>query len=134
MHHLDAQSPVNFPLSYFAAAEISPAKNLISCSFVLSAKGQTEDENFQRLDQQNKLFQRRMKVKNDFYVKIFRRRRRNHGVENGLETSQSVMTPTCDDDAETNYFTTNDWAKILSHIMKCMNLEQFEEVGIRIFF
>ena len=53
---------------------ISPAKNLINFSFVPSAKGQTEDENFQR----------RMNVKNDFYVKIFRRRRRNDGVENGL--------------------------------------------------
>ena len=40
-----------------------PAKNLISCSFVPSAKGQTEDENFQRLDQQNKFLQRRMNVK-----------------------------------------------------------------------
>ncbi len=64
--------------------KISPAKNLISCSFVPSAKGQTEDENFQRLDQQNKFLQRRMNVKNDFYVKLFRRRRRNDGVENGL--------------------------------------------------
>ncbi len=49
-----------------------------------SAKGQTDDENFQRLDQQNKFLQRRMNVKNDFYVKIFRRLRRNDGVENGL--------------------------------------------------
>ncbi len=30
--------------------KISPAKNLISCSFVPSAKGRTEEENFQRLD------------------------------------------------------------------------------------
>ena len=55
-------------------SRISPplAKNLIS-SFVPSAKGQTEDENFQRLDRQNKFLQRCMNVKNDFYVKIFRR-------------------------------------------------------------
>ena len=70
--------------SHVFHSPISPAKNLISCSFVPSAKGQTEDENFQRLDQQNKFLQRRMNVKNDFYVKIFRRRRRNDGVENGL--------------------------------------------------
>ena len=44
--------------------KISPAKNLITCSFVPSAKGQTEDENFQRMDQQNKFLQRRMNVKN----------------------------------------------------------------------
>ena len=59
-------------------------KKLFSCSFVLSAKGQTEDENFQRLDRQNKYLQRRMDVKKYFYVKIFHRRRRNDGVENGL--------------------------------------------------
>ena len=41
----------------------SLAKNLFSCSLVPSAKGQTEDENFQRLDQQNKYLQRRMNVK-----------------------------------------------------------------------
>ncbi len=28
---------------------------------------------------------------------------------------------------------TNDWAEILSHIINCMNFEQFEEVEIRIF-
>ncbi len=28
---------------------------------------------------------------------------------------------------------TNDWAEILSHIINCMNLEQFEEVEMRIF-
>ncbi len=50
-----------------------------------SAKGQTEEENFQRLDQQNKFLQWRMNVKNDFYVKIFRWRRRNDGVESGLK-------------------------------------------------
>ena len=61
----------------------SPAKKLITCSFVPSAKGQTEDENFQRMDQQNKFLQRRMNVKNYFYVKIFPRRRRNDGMENG---------------------------------------------------
>ncbi len=72
-------SRISLPLG-----KISPAKNLISCSFVPSAKGQTEDENFQRLDQQNKFLQRRMNVKNNFYVKIFRRRRQNDGVENGL--------------------------------------------------
>ena len=49
-----------------------------------SAKGQTEDENFQRLDRQNKYLQRRMNVKKYFYVKSFRRRRRTDGVENGL--------------------------------------------------
>ncbi len=43
-----------------------------------------EDENFKRLDQQNKFLQRRMNVKNYFYVKIFRQQRRNDGVENGL--------------------------------------------------
>ncbi len=53
-----------------------------------SAKGQTEDENFQRLDQQNKFLQRRMNVKNDFYVKIFRQRRRN---ENGRW--KTALTP-----------------------------------------
>ncbi len=47
--------------------KINVSKNLISCSFVPSAKGQTEDENFQRLDRQNKYLQRRMNVKNDFY-------------------------------------------------------------------
>ncbi len=54
-------------------SRISPpmAKNLISCSFVPSAKGQTEDENFQRLVRQNKFLQRCMNVKNDFYVKNF---------------------------------------------------------------
>ncbi len=46
-----------------------------------SAKGQTEDENFQRLDQQNKFLQRRINVKNDFYVEILEW---NDGVENGL--------------------------------------------------
>ncbi len=50
-----------------------------------SAKGQTEDENFQRLDRQNKYLQRRMNAKNYFCVKIFRRRR-NDGVEDGLYT------------------------------------------------
>ncbi len=80
---------VRFPLSCFVVVKpvfhhsrnISLANNLISCSFVPSAKGQTEDENFQRLDQQNKFLQRRMSVKNDFYVKIFRWRRRNDRVE-----------------------------------------------------
>ena len=62
-------------------SRISPplAKNFASekinqFSFGTSATGQTEYENFQRLDQQNKFLQRRMIVKNDFYVKIFRRR------------------------------------------------------------
>ena len=54
-------------------SRISPplAKNLISCSFVPSAKSQTEDENFQRLDQQNKLLQRRMNVKRMISVSKF---------------------------------------------------------------
>ena len=47
----------------------SLAKNLFSCFFVPSKKGQTEDENFQRLDRQNKYLQRRMNVKKYFYVK-----------------------------------------------------------------
>ncbi len=52
--------------------------------------GHTEDENFQRLDQQNKYLQRRMNVKKiNFYVKIFRRRRRNDEVENGLKLAHS---------------------------------------------
>ncbi len=51
------------PLKPVFHSRISPAKNLISCSFVPSAKGQTENENFQRLDQQNKFLQRRMNVK-----------------------------------------------------------------------
>ncbi len=59
------------PLSPFSTLVIrrrwrnfSLAKNLFSCSFVSSEKGQTEDENFQRLDQQNtKYLQRRMNVK-----------------------------------------------------------------------
>ena len=63
-----------YKASYFHSRVSPPAKNLISCSFVPSAKGQTEHENFQRLDQQNKFLQRRMIVKNNFYVKIFRRR------------------------------------------------------------
>ena len=62
----------------------SLAKNLFSCSLVPSEKGQTEDENFQRLDWQNRFLQRRIHVKKYFYVKIFLRRRRNDGVENGL--------------------------------------------------
>ncbi len=41
-------------------------------------------------------------------------------------------TATRDDDAETNYFKRMT-AEILSHIINCMNLEQFEEVEIRIF-
>ena len=57
----------------------SLAKKLFS---ILSCR--QKDENFQRLDQQNKYLQRRMNVKNYFYVKIFRRRRRNDEVENGL--------------------------------------------------
>ncbi len=28
---------------------------------------------------------------------------------------------------------TNDWAEILSHMINCMNLEQFEEVEMRMF-
>ena len=28
---------------------------------------------------------------------------------------------------------TNDWAEIVSHIINCMNLEQFKEIEIRIF-
>ncbi len=52
-----------------------------------SAKGQTEDENLQRLSQQKKFLQRRMNVKNDFYVKIYRRGHGNDGVENGLKPS-----------------------------------------------
>ncbi len=31
------------------------------------------------------------------------------------------------------YFKTNVWAEILSHIINCMNLEQFEEVEMRMF-
>ncbi len=49
----------------------SPAKKIFSCSFVPSAKGQTEDENFQRLDQQNKYLQRRMNVKKKFLCRNF---------------------------------------------------------------
>ena len=49
---------------------------LLGCSLVPSAKGQTEDENFQRLDQQNKFLQRRMNVKVISMSKCF-------GVENG---------------------------------------------------
>ena len=49
----------------------SPAKKLFSCSFVPSAKGQTEDENFQQLDQQNKYLQRRMNVKKLFLCQNF---------------------------------------------------------------
>ena len=49
----------------------SLAKNLFSCSFVPSEKGQTEDENFQRLDQQNKYLQRRMNAKKIFLCQNF---------------------------------------------------------------
>ena len=44
-----------FPNSLFRRRwrKISPAKNLISCSFVPSAKGQTEDEKIELLNQQN---------------------------------------------------------------------------------
>ena len=37
------------------------------------------------------------------------------------------------DDNTTATAETNDWAEILSHIINCMNLEQFEEDEIRIF-
>ena len=35
--------------------------------------------------------------------------------------------------AENKLLQRNDWAEILSFIMNCMNLEQFEKVEIRIF-
>ena len=35
------------------------------------AKGQTEDENFQQLDQQKKNLQQRMNIKHDFMSKFF---------------------------------------------------------------
>jgi hypothetical protein len=46
---------------------------------VLWKKGQTEDENFQRLDRQNKYLQRRMNVK-----KIISMSKFFAAVENGL--------------------------------------------------
>ena len=55
-HRKNRMRKARFPLSYFAAAgEIFASEKCIaSCSFVPSEKGQTEDENFQRLDRQNK--------------------------------------------------------------------------------
>ena len=64
-------SPFSTPVFRRRWRKISPAKNLFNCSFVPSAKGQTEDEHFQRLDQQNKFLQRRMNVKKLFLCQNF---------------------------------------------------------------
>ncbi len=37
-----------------------------------------------------------------------------------------------DEDGQNKILQTDDWAEMLSHIIDCMNLEQFEEVEIRI--
>jgi hypothetical protein len=47
-----------FPLTYFAAAKISPPKKFICCSFAPSTKGQTEVENFKQLSRRTNFFSR----------------------------------------------------------------------------
>ncbi len=86
---LCVKAKAHFPLTYFAAANY-----LVVLSCRQSKVKQKMKIFTERLDQQNKYLQRRMNVKNYFYVKIFRRRRRNDEVENGLNAPATTMATT----------------------------------------